>query len=111
GGLNRGTNTLLMGPAGAGKSTIALRYAASAAERGERAYFVTFDEGLATLLERAEGLGIVVPPLVASGMLKIEVADPAELSPGHFISRVREQVEQGGVSMVVIDSLNGLLAA
>ncbi|MEO8129878.1 MAG: ATPase domain-containing protein, partial [Bryobacteraceae bacterium] len=33
GGLNKGTSTLVMGPAGAGKSTIALRYAASAAER------------------------------------------------------------------------------
>jgi circadian clock protein KaiC len=111
GGLNKGTNTLLMGPAGAGKSTIALRYAASAAERGERAYFVTFDEGLATLMERAEGLGVVVPPLLDSGLLTIEIADPAELSPGHFIAQVRHQVEQGGVTMVVIDSLNGLLAA
>ena len=111
GGLNKGTNTLLMGPAGAGKSTIALRYAASAAERGERAYFVTFDEGMATLMERAEGLGIALQPLLNSGLLKIEVKDPAELSPGQFISRVREEVEQRGVGLVVIDSLNGLLAA
>ena len=111
GGLNRGTNTLLMGPAGAGKSTIALRYAASAAARGEKAYFVTFDEGMPTLCERAEGLGIEIQPLLESGMLQIEVKDPAELSPGHFVARVREEVEQHGVGMVVIDSLNGLLAA
>jgi circadian clock protein KaiC len=111
GGLNRGTNTLLMGPAGAGKSTIALRYAASAAERGEPAYFVTFDEGLPTLMERAEGLGIVLQPLLDSGLLTIEVKNPAELSPGHFVARVREEVEHRGASLVVIDSLNGLLAA
>ncbi|HYI92105.1 MAG TPA: ATPase domain-containing protein [Bryobacteraceae bacterium] len=111
GGLNRGTSTLLMGPAGAGKSTIALRYAATAAERGEYAYFVTFDEGLPTLLERAEGLSIPVPKLLESGRLQIEIVDPVELSPGHFVSRVRAEVQNNHASLVVIDSLNGLLAA
>ncbi len=67
GGLNKGTNTLLMGPAGAGKSTIGLRYAAAAAERGEYAYYVTFDEGFPTLLERAAGLEIHIEPLIESG--------------------------------------------
>jgi circadian clock protein KaiC len=111
GGMNRGTSALCMGPAGAGKSTISLRYAAAAAERGEYAYYVTFDEGLPTLLERAEGLGMAVRRLVGMGSLHIEVVDPAELSPGHFVSSVRMQVEKNGASVVVIDSLNGFLAA
>jgi circadian clock protein KaiC len=111
GGLNRGTSTLIMGPAGAGKSTIALRYAAAAAERGEYAYFVTFDEGLPTLLERAEGLGMRIEPLLDSGRLHIEVIDPAELSPGHFVTNLRSQVEDRKAGVVVIDSLNGFLAA
>jgi circadian clock protein KaiC len=111
GGINKGTSTLVMGPAGTGKSTIALRYAAAASQRGERAYFVTFDETLATLLERAEGLGMPIEPLIDSGRLLIEVIDPAELSPGHFVSRVRAEVEQSQATVVVVDSLNGLLAA
>ena len=69
------------------------------------------EEDLNGFAKILEGLGITVEPLVKSGLLKIEVKDPAELSPGHFISRVREEVEDGGASMVVIDSLNGLLAA
>jgi len=111
GGLNRGTSALCMGPAGAGKSTISLRYAAAAAARGEYAYYVTFDEGMPTLLERAEGLGMGVRHLVKTGRLHIQVVDPAELSPGHFISTVRHQVEEKDASVVVIDSLNGFLAA
>ena len=111
GGLNRGTSTLCIGPAGAGKSSISLRYAAAAAERGDYSYYVTFDEGLVTLLERAEGLGMPARRLIESGRLRIDVVDPAELSPGHFIARVRHQVEREGASVVVIDSLNGFLAA
>ena len=111
GGLSRGTSTLLMGPAGAGKSTIGLRYAAAAAARGEYTYYVTFDEGFTTLLERASGLGIHLQPLLDNGRLHLEVVDPAELSPGHFIHRVRAEVEVNDARTVVIDSLNGLLAA
>ena len=111
GGLNRGTSTLVMGPAGAGKSTISLRYAATAAERGEYVHYVTFDEGLPTLRERAEGLGIEFERHVQSGRLDIKLVDPAELSPGQFINSVREQVEQKNASVVVLDSLNGFLAA
>ena len=35
GGLDRGTSTLIMGPAGCGKTTIAIRWVISAAEKGE----------------------------------------------------------------------------
>ena len=111
GGLNSGTSTLLMGPAGAGKSTIALRYAAAAAQRGEYAYCVMFDEGLPTLMERAQGLGIDLERLMDSGRLHIQLADPAELSPGHFVQDVLDQVAEKKAKVVVIDSLNGFLAA
>jgi circadian clock protein KaiC len=36
GGIDRGTSTLLIGPPGSGKSTIALQYAAAAAARGDQ---------------------------------------------------------------------------
>src|SRR5579884_540158 len=111
GGLNYGTSTLLMGPAGVGKSTIGVSYAASAASRGEQAYYITFDETMPTLLERAEGLGMSIEPLLDNGHLNLEVIDPAELSPGHLIDQVRREVTKKQTSVVVIDSLNGLLAA
>src|ERR1700722_19655799 len=67
GGIDTGTSTLFIGPAGCGKSTIALRYAVSSAQRGEKAVIFTFDESLGTLLERAKGLSMDVPPLLADG--------------------------------------------
>jgi len=111
GGLDSGTTTLLMGPAGSGKSSVAIRFAVSGAERGERAAIFAFDETLAILLARAHGLGMSsLQPFVESGMVILQQVDPAELSPGEFVARVRELVAKG-IKMIVIDSLNGFLNA
>src|SRR3984885_3484381 len=105
GGIDTGTSTLFIGPAGCGKSTVALRYAVSSAQRGEKAVIFTFDEALATLIERAKGLGMELPPLFANGTLEIQQIDPAELAPGEFVSRVRDLVDRE-LRVVVLDSLN-----
>ncbi len=111
GGIDSGTSTLFVGPAGCGKSTIALRYAVSSAERGEKAAIFTFDEAVATLLERAKGLSMDVTPLLANGNLIIQQIDPAELSPGEFVSRIRNLVDKEHLRLVVMDSMNGFLNA
>lgn len=111
GGLDTGTSTLLMGPAGCGKSTIALRYAISSAQRGEKAAIFTFDESFATLVQRARGLNLDPTPFMDSGLLDIQQIDPAELSPGEFISRIRGLVDNENLQMVIIDSMNGFLNA
>jgi circadian clock protein KaiC len=111
GGIDTGTSTLFIGPAGCGKSTIALRYAVSSAQRGEKAVIFTFDEALATLIERAKGLGMELTPLFANGTLEIQQIDPAELAPGEFVSRVRRLVDEQQLRVVVLDSLNGFLNA
>ena len=111
GGLHRGTSTLLMGPAGSGKSTIATQYALSAAERGERSVMFTFDESTATLLARSQGLGMDLQRQVEAKRIRIQQVDPGELSPGEFIHGIRRAVEKDAARVVVIDSLNGYLNA
>jgi circadian clock protein KaiC len=111
GGIDSGTSTLFMGPAGCGKSTVALRYALSAAERGEKAVVFTFDEAIATMLRRAEGLGMDLLPFLENGKLEIRQVDPAELPPGQFVENVRRLVENEMLRVLVVDSLNGFLNA
>ncbi len=109
GGLDRGTSTLLVGPAGSGKTTIALRWACTAAARGEKAAAFIFEETVTSLLYRAKGLGMNLEKLVDSGNMKLEQVDPAEMSPGEFVELVRNAVEIDKVGTIIIDSLNGFL--
>jgi len=111
GGLAAGTNMLLLGPSGAGKTTTAIRCMVSALERGERADYYLFDEGVGTLRVRSRHLGLALDEFVASGQLVIHQIDPASLSPGEFASRVVGGVSRRGVRFVGIDSLNAYVHA
>jgi circadian clock protein KaiC len=111
GGLMRGTNTLLIGPSGAGKTTTAVCSMLAALNRGERATYYLFDEGKATFLRRAENLGMNLEPHIASGHLNLKQIDPAELAPGEFASDVRHEVEEQHSRFVVLDSLNAYMHA
>ncbi|MBS1300951.1 ATPase domain-containing protein [Loktanella sp. SALINAS62] len=110
-GLYPGTNTLLAGPAGVGKTTTAIRCMIAALRRGQKAAFFLFDERLSTLMTRSRALDMDLQPFIDDGLLEIRQIDPAELSPGQFASAVRTAVERDNVGVVVIDSLNAYLQA
>ncbi|MGA9507301.1 MAG: ATPase domain-containing protein [Candidatus Sulfotelmatobacter sp.] len=109
GGLDRGTSTLLIGPAGCGKTSIAVQWSVTAAKRGESCVLFSFEEAPSTMMMRAAGLGIDLRPHVASGKIVIERVDPAEMSPGELVAKVQKHVEDESVRLVVLDSLNGYL--
>lgn len=110
-GIDRGSSTLLIGPAGCGKSSIAMSFAVAAARRGETASVFLFEEWRVTACKRCRQLGIEPAPHLESGKLSMEQIDPAELSPGEFVQHVRDSVELRGAKVIVIDSLNGFLNA
>lgn len=111
GGIERGSSTLILGPAGTGKSLLTLGFALQAIERGESAAIFIFDEELGLLLQRSKGLGLDLEELRDSGKLIVDQVDAAQLAPGEFAQRVRKCVEVYGARTVVIDSLNGYQAA
>jgi circadian clock protein KaiC len=111
GGLDRGTTTLVMGPAGTGKSVLATQYATAAALRGESSLFLIFEESRETLFARTQALGIPMVEQVDAGRIRLQAMNPVEITPGEFTQIVRDAVEQHGVRLVVIDSLNGYFNA
>ncbi len=111
GGIDRGTTTLLIGPPGTGKSTVALQFAAAAADRGDHAAVFSFEETRGILLARAASLGMVIREGKGAGQVSVREIDPAEITPGEFAATVRRSVEQLGARVVILDSLNGYLNA
>jgi circadian clock protein KaiC len=111
GGIEKGSSTLILGPAGAGKSLISIQYVLAAIARGERAAMFIFDEELGLLFERTRAMNLDLESHRDRGDLFIEQIDAAELAPGEFAHKVRDVVDRNQVKTVVIDSLNGYQAA
>lgn len=111
GGIEGGSSTLILGPAGTGKTLIALVFAAAAVSRGEKVGLFIFDEEMGLLFERMKKMGIDLDALQATGNLMVEQVDAAELSPGEFSHRVRRCVDEKQIKTVVIDSINGYQTA
>jgi circadian clock protein KaiC len=110
GGLTWGTTTLLIGPAGTGKSTLGAQYAASGITREKAAIFL-FDERMSTFITRCEALGMRIGSRLADGSVTLQQVEPGEMSPGEFSFRVRQAVECDGARVILIDGLNGYLNA
>ncbi|MDP9008074.1 MAG: AAA family ATPase [Pseudomonadota bacterium] len=111
GGVERGTSTLLVGPPGSGKSSIALQFTIAAAACGDHGAIFAFEETKSATLVRSRGLGLLFNEGMEAGQIMVQQIDPAEISPGEFAHRVRESVEKNNARVVVIDSLNGYLNA
>lgn len=106
GGLDRGTSTLIMGPSGIGKSTLATQFVKAAIERQESVLLITFDESERNFTRRNRGLGFEFGPALAAKQLVFRAVDPAEVSPGELTEMISDEVKRG-VSVVVLDSLSG----
>jgi circadian clock protein KaiC len=111
GGLDRGTSSMIMGPAGCGKTVLATQYACAAADRGDHVALYLFDERLNTFMDRADRLGMPLTKHMQEGRITVRQMDPAEVSPGEFAHIIVDATKREGNRFIVIDSLNGYLNA
>jgi circadian clock protein KaiC len=111
GGLHTGTSNLIMGPAGSGKSTIAMLFAHAAAARGQRVSYYAFDESVHIMRNRAQEMEIDFGPHIAAGRIELSQIDPAQIPPGELAANIVRAVERDKAQVIVLDSLNGYVNA
>lgn len=107
GGLEAGAVTLITGPSGVGKSTLASGYALQAARQGDEVAIYLFEEELAFYLQRAADLALPLAPLQRDGLLEIEQVEPMRYLVDEFLERVRRHVEARDTRLVILDSVSG----
>jgi circadian clock protein KaiC len=107
GGLERGTVTILTGPSGVGKTSLGVQFMREAASRGERSVVYSFEEEVEIMMHRCEGLGIPAYQMVQEGHLLIKKVEPLRYSADEFARMVREEVEDHGARVIMLDSIAG----
>ncbi|GIV14599.1 MAG: serine/threonine protein kinase [Armatimonadota bacterium] len=107
GGLERGTIVLLTGASGVGKTTLGMQWMKEAAVRGERSVVYSFEEEVPIILARCASVGIPAASMVEQGKLSLVKVEPLQHSATEFAYMVREEVEERGARIVMMDSVAG----
>jgi circadian clock protein KaiC len=108
GGIVAGSALLVSGPAGSGKSSIAIQFLAEGAKRGESGVLAMFEETPIKYLEQAKGFGIDLEELSRTNMIKQVYVRPLDLSVDETLHEIQAAVLEIEAKRVVIDSLTGL---
>lgn len=103
GGLHRHSTTLVMGPAGSGKSTIGQHFLGAAHEPG---LYLSFDEDPKAIRFKAQSLNLPVAQLFDSGEVEIIWQPSTEGIFDEVCIRLLDQVRSRGVRRVFIDGIN-----
>jgi circadian clock protein KaiC len=108
GGFYRGTNALITGSSGAGKSMLAGSFIHAACLRHERSLFISFDENSRDLARDLATVSVDLAPHLATGLLRMEaIRSEAASSEEHFM-RIKRVIAEQAPSCVVIDPLSAL---
>ena len=107
GGIESGTVTVIAGPSGTGKTTTGTHFLTEAARRHENSVAYLFEETVETFRKRSESIGLEIDRMTDEGSLSVVEVESLTVSADEFAARVREQVEEQGAEVVMIDGISG----
>jgi circadian clock protein KaiC len=120
GGLPRGRPTLICGPAGCGKTLLAMEFLVRGiTEFGEPGVFVAFEESSDDLIANVASMGFDLAGLVADGRLAIdhvsvdgtEMQETGDWDLDGLFLRLGAAIDKVGAKRVVIDTIETLFGA
>jgi circadian clock protein KaiC len=108
GGFFPGSAMLVAGPAGSGKSSLAIQFLVEGVQRGEPGVLAMFEETPVKYLEQAKGFGLDLQQMADEKQLKLIYLRPLDLSVDETLHEIQAGVDEVKATRVVIDSLTGL---
>ncbi len=107
GGLPLGSTTLISGPSGVGKSTLAAQFARELAGRNQAILYLGFDESEDSFLRRGRSVNIDLTPYLNSSrkLFFFREVEPDYYSPLALANEILKTIEQAGISVVVFDTI------
>ena len=111
GGTLRGNAMLVAGPAGCGKTIMAVQFLAEGAKHAEPGVLVMFEETAPKYLDQAKTLGFDLEAISKRGLLEIVYVRPLDLSVDETLYAIETAVQKVQARRVVLDSITGLEAA
>ena len=110
GGVWSGSTTLILGPTGSGKTTVAMHFALEGVAKRESTLYVNFQENPAQLARSFTLLGADLVKARESG-LELMYVSPVELQIDSIVVRIFDRIKDGKIRRVVIDAVGDLVIA
>ncbi|HEX9982431.1 MAG TPA: ATPase domain-containing protein [Thermoanaerobaculia bacterium] len=108
GGTFEGSSLIVAGPAGAGKTTIAIHFIAEGVRSGQTGVIALFEETIPKYVAQAKGFGVDLEQMIAAGQVEMVYIRPLDLSVDETLYAIQSAVERVGACRVVIDSLTAM---
>jgi circadian clock protein KaiC len=108
GGIYRGTNVLVTGSSGGGKSTLAGAFIEAACKREERTLFISFDENSRDIVRDLATMRIDLAPYLDSGLLRMEALRTEAASSEEHFMHAKRLINDHHPSCLVVDPLSAL---
>jgi circadian clock protein KaiC len=108
GGIYRGTNALITGSSGGGKSSLAGAFIEAACRRGERTLFISFDENSRDIVRDLATMSIDLSPHLDSGLLRMEALRTESASSEEHFMRIKRMIAEQHPRCVAVDPLSAL---
>ena len=106
GGYKRGTGILIVGTAGAGKSTMACVFAEAACRRGERVLYLNFEESAEAMVSNMQSAGVLLQPSIDRGRLMIHSYLPEATGVEEHLFRALTALDALRPDHVIVDAIS-----
>ena len=106
GGYKRGTGILIVGTAGAGKSTMACMFAEAACGRGERVLYINFEESAESMVDNMQSVGVRLQPSMDTGQLVVQSYLPEATGVEEHLLRALAALDELRPQHLIVDAIS-----